>query len=114
MINWYLGTMDFSYKDWIGYFYPADVGARDFLKYYCGIFNSVEIDSTFYGTPPVGNVNRWIAVTPEGFKICYKMPKHITHEMELSGARPILVEFIKTMRLLGNRLGVILIQLPPS
>jgi len=114
MVNWYLGTMGFSYKDWVGPFYPADIGARDFLKYYGETFNSVEIDSTFYGTPPVGNVNRWIAVTPEGFKICCKMPKQITHDMELSGARHLLAEFVKVMRLLGDRLGVILIQFPPS
>jgi uncharacterized protein YecE (DUF72 family) len=56
MINWHIGTMGFSYKDWTGGFYPAEMSARNYLAYYSRIFNTVEIDSTFYGIPRVETI----------------------------------------------------------
>lgn len=57
----YLGTMGFSYKDWIGVFYPQGLPVRDYLNYYSRIFNAAEIDSTFYGIPKEETVQRWAA-----------------------------------------------------
>jgi uncharacterized protein YecE (DUF72 family) len=51
MQNWFLGTIGFSYKDWLGSFYPVGTPQRGYLPYYCRIFNSVEIDTTFYAVP---------------------------------------------------------------
>lgn len=106
--------MGFSYKDWNGVFYPADMAARNYLGYYSRIFNAVEIDATFYGTPKVDTVQRWAAVTPEGFKFCVKVPRAITHDLALVGAWGLMTEFIGVMRGLGDKLGVILLQFPPS
>lgn len=106
--------MGFSYKDWNGYFYPADLAARNYLTYYSRVFNAVEIDSTFYGTPKAEYVGRWAASTPEGFRFCVKTPRIITHELGLVGAAGLMQEFVDTMRVLEERLGVILLQLPPS
>ena len=114
MVDWYLGTMGFSYKDWEGSFYPAEIKPRRYLDYYAGIFNAVEIDSTFYGVPPISNIQRWISQTPEGFKICTKLPRTITHNLGLSGTQGLVDEFLGVMRSLKNRLGIILIQFPPS
>lgn len=114
MAIWRLGTMGFSYKDWKGPFYPNYLEARDFLEYYSRFFNAVEIDSTFYGTPRQETVKRWGAVTPEDFRICVKLPKNITHDRRLVGAEALLEEFLDTIRLLGSRLGALLIQMPPS
>ncbi len=114
MANWYLGTMGFSWKDWSGTFYPEGLDANEYLAYYSRIFNAVEIDSTFYGTPRNEYVQRWADITPEGFKICAKMPKIITHEMELKGTAELVNQFLDTIRLLGDKLAVILIQFPPS
>ena len=113
-MHWYLGTMGFSYNDWSGPFYPSYVDARDYLAYYTQYFNAVEIDSTFYGTPRPEVVEHWAESVPEGFKICAKLPKAITHELELIGVEGLTGEFLHTIRLLGDRLGVILIQFPPS
>jgi uncharacterized protein YecE (DUF72 family) len=114
IVNWYLGTMGFSYKDWSGPFYPSYIESRDYLEYYSQIFNAVEVDSTFYGTPRPEVVARWAEVTPEGFRICAKLPKTITHDLKLVGAAPELNKFLDVIRLLKNRLGVLLIQMPPS
>lgn len=114
MVQWYLGTMGFSWKDWKGSFYPEYLNSSDFLAYYSRIFNAVEIDATFYGTPRPEVVEKWAASTPDGFQICCKLPKRITHEMELVNVEPVLEEFLQTIRGLGDRLGVILIQFRPS
>jgi uncharacterized protein YecE (DUF72 family) len=114
MINWYLGTMGFSYKDWSGPFYPNYLQSRDYLEYYSRIFNAVEIDSTFYGIPRPEVVARWAEVVPDGFKICAKLPNTITHEMKLVGAEEEFKTYLDAIRILGDRLGVLLIQMPPS
>jgi uncharacterized protein YecE (DUF72 family) len=62
-MEWYIGTMGFSYKDWVGVFYPEGLGAREYLTYYSRIFNAVEIDSSFYGTPRLSSIERWAART---------------------------------------------------
>jgi uncharacterized protein YecE (DUF72 family) len=114
MSKWNLGTMGFSYKDWSGPFYPEYIPARDYLSYYSRFFNAVEIDSTFYGTPRKETVRRWADIVPEGFHICAKLPKEITHEAKLFGAADKLDQFLEVMRLLGEKLAVLLVQLPPS
>jgi uncharacterized protein YecE (DUF72 family) len=114
MEQWYLGTMGFSYKDWKDVFYPAGTRASDYLAYYSRIFNAVEMDTTLYGVPRASTVEGWAAVTPDEFKFCAKTPRLITHEYGLTKAAGPMQEFIGAMRLLGSKLGAILIQLPPS
>jgi len=114
MIKWHLGTIGFSYKDWNAVFYPDGMVPRDRLAYYSRIFSSVELDSTFYGTPRPEYVERWAAVTPLGFTICPKTPREITHDLRLIDAKKPMNTFVRTMRLLGDTLGAILIQLPPD
>lgn len=114
MAAWYLGTMGFAYETWRGVFYPLELPDRNFLPFYSQVFNAVEVDSTFYGTPREGAVQRWSAVTPEGFRICAKIPRVITHELSLVGAQVETAAFLETMRQLESKLGPILIQFPPS
>jgi len=113
-IPFYLGTMGFSYKDWNGIFYPPGMDSKDYLGYYSRIFASVEIDSTFYGSPRKSTIQRWLSETPADFKFSLKVPRTITHELGLVNAWSLMAEFIETIRLLGEQLGVILIQFPPS
>jgi uncharacterized protein YecE (DUF72 family) len=112
---WHLGTMGFSYKEWQGVFYPAGLAARHYLAYYSERFDAVEIDSTFYGTPAPETVERWTAVTPDHFTFCPKTPRVITHEQRLlPGAYDEMDRFLDTMRRLDQKLGAVLIQLPPD
>lgn len=114
MIAYYIGTMGFSYKDWNGVFYPADTAQHRYLAYYSRIFNAAEIDSTFYGAPKPEVVEHWAAITPAGFKLCLKVPRVITHDLVLEGAQGLMDEFTGAARLLGEKLGVLLFQFPPS
>ncbi len=114
MTAWHLGTMGFSYKQWIGALYPDGLPARLHLTYYAERLNALEMDSTFYGTPTETAVQRWASATPTGFKICPKMPRAITHDNRLVSTGALTSEFLNRMRLLGDRLGPILIQLPPN
>jgi uncharacterized protein YecE (DUF72 family) len=113
-VDWRLGTMGFSYKDWSGVFYPDGLAPRDYLAYYSQFFDTVELDSTFYGTPHPEYVARWASLTPPNFVFCAKTPKQITHEMRLVDTRDEMDHFVDTMRLLGDKLAVVLIQLPPD
>ena len=106
--------MGFSYKDWVGPFYPENLTPGNYLKHYSRFFNAVEIDSTFYGTPRMSTVQRWFNETPGGFRICPKTPRTITHEKGLKAAHLEMAEYLAAMRGLKEKLGVILIQLPPS
>lgn len=114
MVDYYIGTMGFSYQDWSGAFYPKGLARRDFLAYYSTIFNAVEIDSTFYGTPKQGSVLRWKDATPDGFRICVKVPRSITHDAELIDVYHEMETFIESVSILDEKLGVILLQFPPS
>ena len=76
--------------------------------------NAEEIDSTFYGTPRIETVQRWYMDTPEDFRFCPKTPREITHDKSLRGTHLDMADFILVMRALNDKLGVILIQLPPS
>jgi uncharacterized protein YecE (DUF72 family) len=113
-VGFYIGTMGFSYKDWKEVFYPAEMKAHRYLSYYSRVFNAVEVDSTFYGTPKEDTVRRWAAMTPEGFRFCLKAPRQMTHEAGLVNVEEELDQFIATVRLLDDKLGVILFQFPPS
>jgi uncharacterized protein YecE (DUF72 family) len=114
MAHWYLGTIGFSYKDWDGVFYPVGTPSRSYLAHYGKIFNAVELDSTFYGTPPSKRVQHWSASVPQNFRFCVKTPRQITHELRLIEAKEAMGQFLDVVRLFGEKLGAILIQLPPS
>jgi uncharacterized protein YecE (DUF72 family) len=110
----YLGTSGWSYADWEGSLYPEGLppGAR--LSEYAKHYATVEIDSTFYGTPRSSTVEKWREVVPEGFLFAAKFPKEVTHDRNLVGVEAETDAFLRTMAELGDRLGPLLLQLPPS
>ena len=79
--------------------------SRDFLSYYATQFATVEVDSTFYGCPSASTVNNWDARTPEDFLFSVKIPQVISHEKVLVDCDAELEEFVKTMDILGPKLG---------
>jgi uncharacterized protein YecE (DUF72 family) len=114
MSEWFLGTMGFGYKDWGGgIFYPVGLPSGASLAYYSRRFNAVELDTTFYGMPTLTKVKQWANAVPDYFVFSAKLPRSLTHEKGLRGVRGELNEFVDGMRNLGDKLGVILIQLPP-
>jgi len=114
MIYWRLGTIGFSYKDWVGAFYPAGTTQHEYLPYYCKLFNSVELDTTFHSIPRSAIIESWFTTTPSEFKFCLKTPRTITHELGIKGSQGLMVEFLDALLPLRGKTGPILIQLPPS
>jgi uncharacterized protein YecE (DUF72 family) len=111
-----LGAIGFVYDDWTGTFYPPRVKPERRLELYAQQFNTVEIDTTFHAIPPRDRVRRWAEVTPADFTFSVKTPRDITHE-GLVGADSTCVQmrtFLDVMLLLGDKLGVVLLQFPPS
>jgi uncharacterized protein YecE (DUF72 family) len=115
-MDWRLGTMGFSYADWAGAFYPKGTKPGDYLSYYAKHFDAVELDTTFHAIPPIERVRIWAEVTPEKFRFCPKTFKGVTHDPDvaLDGAVGAMHDFLEVMRALGPKLGVVLIQFPPS
>ncbi len=112
-----LGTSGWSYKEWEGPFYPK--GEKKKLGYYSKFFDTVEIDSTFYGYPSKGMILGATKSTPPGFVFSAKLPKLITHEKKLDlerGVKEDLFRFLHLMKPLvdDGKLGPLLIQLPPG
>jgi uncharacterized protein YecE (DUF72 family) len=107
-----LGTSAFTAAGWEGSFYPRGMQSRDFLYYYSTQFATVEVDSTFYGCPSASTVNNWAARTPEDFIFSVKVPQVITHEKALVNCDSEFEEFVKTMDILGPKLGPMVFQFP--
>lgn len=110
----YLGTSGWSYADWEGSVYRPGIPPASRLAEYVKHYATVEIDSTFYGTPRVSTVSRWREVAPDGFLFAAKFPREITHDNHLVGSEAAAESFVRTMEGLGDRLGPLLVQLPPS
>jgi uncharacterized protein YecE (DUF72 family) len=107
-----LGTSAFTANGWEGSFYPPGMKSRDFLSYYAAQFATVEVDSTFYGCPSPSTVSNWSARTPEDFIFSVKVPQVITHDKALVDCDAEFQEFIKTMDILGPKLGPMVFQFP--
>ena len=85
---------------------------RDFLPYYATQFKTVEVDSTFYGTPSASTITGWYEKTPPDFIFAAKVPQIVTHEKVLVDCEAEFDEFLERMQLLGEKLGPMLLQFP--
>jgi uncharacterized protein YecE (DUF72 family) len=84
------------------------------LTRYAAVFNGTEINSSFHRRHRTATYLRWAASVPDHFRFSVKMPKLITHEQRLIAADDALHAFLDDAAALGERLGCVLIQLPPS
>ncbi len=108
-----VGTSGYSYKEWKGSFYPQDLAAADMLRYYATQLPAVEINNTFYRMPKASVLESWAAQVPEDFRFALKASRRITHMKRLKDAADETEYVLRTAQTLGDRLGVILFQLPP-
>jgi uncharacterized protein YecE (DUF72 family) len=112
-----LGTCGWSYDEWLHVFYPDKDTHK--LSFYSKVFNTVEVDSTFYDYPDEKVVVGWARHTPLDFRYCLKLPQLITHKKRLSvalGVESDITRFLDLLKPLTtlNKVGVLLVQLPPS
>lgn len=102
-----------------GWSLPRDVadafpGTGQHLERYARVFNCTEINSSFHRHHARRVYERWAAQTPPGFRFAVKLPRAITHDARLRRARRPLMVFLESAHGLGQRLAVLLVQLPPS
>jgi uncharacterized protein YecE (DUF72 family) len=116
-----IGCQSWGYDDWVTkadgptVFYPRGTKQGEMLEQYARLIETVEVDSTAYGTPPASTFEGWLEKVPEGFTFSLKVPRLITHEYSLDDrALPVFDEFCERSLILGKHLGLILIQLPAS
>ncbi len=117
----HVGCQGWNYDDWTTkadgatVFYPRGTRSNEMLVLYAQIFDTIEVDSTFYAIPASSAVENWYRKTPEHFTFSLKMPQEITHEYGLrEPSFPIMEEFCERVLLLKEKLGAVLIQLPPN
>jgi uncharacterized protein YecE (DUF72 family) len=106
----YAGTSGFSYPTWKPDFYPAGTAQKEFLRAYGERLPSVELNATFYQLPSEERLRGWAEQTPPGFRFAVKMNRRATHFGDVS----IVGTFCERVRALGERLGPILVQTPPT
>lgn len=110
----YVGCPIWSFKGWVGNFYPEKTKASEYLREYGRRLNANEGNTTFYAVPAQTTLEQWAAATPETFRFCFKVPKAISHSGALADHAPAAQEFVRFMSQLGPRLGPMFLQLPPS
>ena len=108
----FLGTSAFTANSWSGAFYPPGMKPQGFLSYYATQFRTVEIDSTYYGTPNASTVTSWYERTPPDFIFAAKVPQIVTHDKVLKDCEAEFDEFIDRMYLLREKRGPLLLQFP--
>jgi len=114
MPRYRIGTSGYNYPEWKGSFYPEKWPQKKMLPYYAERLDTVEINYTFYRLPTERLLAGWSAATPSGFRFTLKAPRRITHEARLAGCESITGAFCEAAATLGDKLGALLFQLPPS
>ena len=113
-MKFFVGVSGFSYASWKGNFYPKGLKSEDFLSFYSGKLNSVEINRSFYAHPSAAMVKSWASRTGEDFRFAIKSPRLITHTLKIGKGAPEAADRLgKTLDLLEGKLGPVLFQLPP-
>lgn len=111
----FIGTSGYSYDHWAdGVFYPEGLSKDKWLEYYTKSFKSVELNVTFYRLPTKAAFLGWHKRTPKDFAFAVKGSRFITHIKRLKNCREPLDLFFSRVEGLGNKLSVILWQLPPQ
>ena len=116
-----IGCQGWNYEDWATkaggefIFYPRGTRSNEMLALYAEIFDTIEVDSTFYAIPPAATFENWYKKTPAGFTFSLKLPQEITHTHALRESSFIVAdEFCEKAKELKEKLAVVLIQMPPQ
>ena len=108
-----VGCSGWSYRDWRGVVYPTGLAQRRWFEHYQGLFDTVELNSTFYRLPTTATVERWATAARPGFVYAVKVGAFGSHRMKLRDASSWLPNHLDRVERLGKHLGPNLLQLPP-
>jgi uncharacterized protein YecE (DUF72 family) len=109
-----VGTSGWQYRDWRGRLYPDKLPQRQWLEHYAQAFATVEVNNAFYRLPERSTFENWRARTPDDFEVTVKVSRYLTHIKRLRDPQEPVARFIDRARGLGDRLGPVLLQLPPT
>ncbi|MCG5437302.1 DUF72 domain-containing protein [Micromonospora foliorum] len=109
-----VGTSGWQYKDWRGRFYPQRLPQRLWLEHFAAGFATVEVNNAFYRLPERDTFAAWRARTPADFCVAVKMSRYLTHIKRLRDPAEPVARFLGRATALGDRLGPVLLQLPPN
>ena len=107
------GTSGFSYKEWVGAFYPDKLAAKSMLAHYATRLPIVEINNTFYRMPNAAAIQGWRSQVPDSFRFAIKVPRRISHLKRLRDCGDDLKFLLGALADLSPCLGSTLVQLPP-
>ena len=107
------GTSGFSYKEWVGEFYPDKLAAKAMLAHYATRLPIVEINNTFYRMPNAASIQGWRSQVPDSFRFAIKVPRRISHIKRLRDCAEDLQFLLRALADLAPCLGSMLVQLPP-
>jgi len=110
----HIGTSGWIYNHWGGLFYPKDCPKTKWLEYYAEHYGTVELNASFYRLPKPQTFENWRKRTPDTFLWAVKANRYITHIKRLRDPEEPLERFFSSAEMLKEKLGPILIQLPPS
>ena len=111
---WLVGTSGWQYRDWRDVLYPKGVPQRLWLEHYARQFATVENNNSFYRLPPRETFESWAERTPDGFVMAVKASRYLTHIRRLKDPAEPVQRLLDAATGLGDRLGPILLQLPPT
>jgi len=112
--KYFVGTSGWHYEHWRGRFYPAELSKPRWLEFYARSFKTVELNNSFYHLPSEKAFANWRESSPEGFVYAVKVSRFITHIKKLRNVEDALEKFLERAKLLENKLGPLLYQLPPN
>jgi uncharacterized protein YecE (DUF72 family) len=110
----YIGTSGFSYDDWVGPYYPQELKKPEWLSFYAREFNTLELNSSYYGIPTTFSMERMAQKTPDGFQFTVKAHQDMTHKREDS--QEVFSQFVAALKPMieQGKLGCVLAQFPSS
>ena len=109
-----VGTSGWQYRHWRGVLYPPDVPQKRWLEHYASRYATVENDGTFYRLPVRETFADWRARTPDDFVMAIKASRYLTHIRRLRDPAEPVARLMSSAAGLGDRLGPVLLQLPPN
>ncbi len=114
MPRYYIGTSGWMYSHWRERFYPSGLAKARWFDYFAERVPTVEVNASFYRLPPETTFRSWGERAPAGFRYALKVSRFITHLKKLRDCADPIATFVERARLLGEHLGPLLYQLPPS
>lgn len=112
--RYYIGTSGWHYDHWRERFYPKGLAKSGWLEFYSGHFSTVELNNSFYRLPSEKAFTNWRDSSPAEFKFAVKVSRFITHVKRLRDTADPVANFMSRARLLDEKLGPLLYQLPRS